>query len=101
MLADAVAQDVDEHAHLCRKVQPFGIDGDVVVTAWKPSEDGEGWILRLQETSGHGTEVELHFDEERQVTIVDLLERSEGETITDRDHSFPLHKHGILTLKVR
>lgn len=80
---------------------PFGIDGDVVVTAWKPSEDGEGWILRLQETSGHGTEVELHFDEERQVTIVDLLERSEGETITDPDHSFPLHKHGILTLKVR
>ena len=31
---------------------PFTVDGAVQVTAWKPSQDGRGWILRLYEPSG-------------------------------------------------
>mgnify|MGYP001334777736 CR=1 FL=1 len=79
---------------------PFEIHGDVVVTAWKPSEDGDGWILRVQETAGVGTTVNLRFNKDREVTITDLIERTQGASQTASEHRFPLHRHGILTLKV-
>jgi len=79
---------------------PFRIKGDVVVTAWKPAENGEGWILRVQEAGGQGTEVTLGFDEPRTVTKTDLLERPQGEPVTSSAHTIPLHKHGILTVLI-
>ena len=79
---------------------PFRLDGDVVVTAWKPAESGEGWILRVQEAGGQGTEATLDFHEPRAVVKTDLLERPEGEPTSAATHTFPLHKHGILTLLI-
>ena len=40
---------------------PFAVAGDVVVTAWKAAEDGDGWILRLQEAGGEGTTRQPHL----------------------------------------
>jgi len=79
---------------------PFRIKGDVVVTAWKPSENGEGWILRVQDAGGEGTEVTLEFDQPRTVTRTDLLERPQDEPVTATTHAIPLHKHGILTVLI-
>lgn len=80
---------------------PFDIRGDVVVTAWKPAEDGSGWILRLQEAAGTGTDVALEFREERNVTRVDLLERPQEGPKHGRRYTATLHAHGILTLHIR
>lgn len=80
---------------------PFGVSGDVVVTAFKLAEDGSGWILRLQEASGRGTTVALDFAEPRQVTRTNQLEQPQGETAGTQHYEIPLHKHGILTLRIR
>jgi hypothetical protein len=85
---------------------PFAIDGDVIATAWKPAEDGDGWILRLQEIAGAPTTVTLRFAEERTVTPTDLLERpgrpgAIGQPGRGRTWSSPLHRHGIMTLRIR
>ncbi len=80
---------------------PFKVYGDVVVTAWKPAEDGSGWILRLQEAGGKWTKVALHFDKEREVTATNLLEHACGKTVSAKEYQTRLHKHGILTLKIR
>lgn len=79
---------------------PFGIVGDVVVTAWKPAEDGSGWILRLQEAGGAGTDVALDFDAPRRVTQTDLLERPQAKPVEARRYAICLHGHGILTLHI-
>lgn len=80
---------------------PFRISGDVIVTAWKLAEDGTGWILRLQETSGRGTTLGVDFDSPLQVTHSDLLERPLGPDQTARRYQAPLHKHEIITLRIR
>lgn len=80
---------------------PFEVSGDVVVTAWKPAEDGSGWILRLHDAGGTGTEVALAFDRPRRVTVTDLLERPHGETVETDRYTTPLHRFGILTLHIR
>ncbi len=80
---------------------PFSVDGDVVITAWKVAEDGEGWILRLQEAGGVGTTVNIAFAEERSVTQTDLLERAQGEAVSGETYETEIHKHGILTLRIR
>ncbi len=80
---------------------PFFIEGDVVVTAWKPAEDGSGWILRLQDAGGRGTDVNLAFDEKRSVTPTDLLERPIGDRETGMGYRAELHKHGIMTLLIQ
>jgi alpha-mannosidase len=80
---------------------PFTISGDVAVTAWKPTEDASGWIVRLYEAGGAGTEVALSFDAPRTVTVTDLLERPQGEPVTTDRYTSPLHRHGILTLHIR
>jgi len=80
---------------------PFCVEGDVVVTAWKLAEDGSGWILRVHEAAGRSTTLTLHFDGPREVTITDLLERPQGDSVRTARFETPLHKHGILTVLVR
>lgn len=77
---------------------PFNVSGNVVVTAWKPAEDGSGWILRLQEAGGTGTEVVVDFNQPRTVTETDLLERPRTQPARTPRYLTPLRKHGILTL---
>ncbi len=80
---------------------PFAVSGDVIVTAFKPAQDGQGWILRLHEANGAATTAVLEFDALRQVTRVDPLERPQGEPTTTQHYQAPLHKHEILTLRLR
>ncbi len=85
---------------------PFAIDGDVLVDAWKPAEDGNGWILRLHDASGEGTEVVLDFAEPYDVVPCDLLERSGrpgsvGVPGRGRGWRVHLHRHGICTVRLR
>lgn len=81
---------------------PFEIIGDdVLVTAWKVAEDGSGWILRLQETAGNTSAVELLFGEERTITETNLLEEKTAAAICSISAHFNIHKHGILTLHIR
>ena len=77
---------------------PFEVEGDIVVTAWKPAENGTGWILRVQEASGQGTEITLTFDDEREVTVTNLLEQPRGDPERTCCYTTSLHKHGILTV---
>lgn len=80
---------------------PFKIEGDVVVTAWKLAENGEGWILRLQEAGGRGTTARLTFDRQQQVAKTDLLERPLEKAVSTACFETPIHKHGIVTLLIR
>jgi alpha-mannosidase len=80
---------------------PFKIEGEVAVTAWKPAEDGDGWILRLQETADKGTYVGLVFDEPMEVTRCDLLERKQGEGEKTMRWGGSLDRHGILALRLQ
>jgi len=80
---------------------PFKVAGDVVVTAWKPAEDGSGWILRVQEAGGKGTTVTLSSAQAREITKTNLLEVPCGKPVTARVFRTRLHRHGILTLRVR
>ena len=81
---------------------PFAIRGEVGVTAWKPAENGEGWILRLQETLGTGTDIGIEFGEPLTINPCDLLERIQGEaTSSSVRWQGHLHRHGILTLRIR
>ncbi|HEY3267071.1 MAG TPA: glycoside hydrolase family 38 C-terminal domain-containing protein [Armatimonadota bacterium] len=85
----------------CALTPPFSVSGEVIVTAWKPAEDGSGWILRLQEIAGRPTEVILDFEEPRAVCVTDLLERGHTPSGAALRFIAPLHKHGILTLMIR
>jgi len=80
---------------------PFAIAGDVLVTAWKLAEDGAGWILRLQEIEGRESRVRLDFGEERQVAATDLLERPRGKPARGTAYAARIHRHGVLTLRIR
>lgn len=79
---------------------PFTVSGDVVVTAWKPAEDGRGWILRLQEAAGRGTCVVLDFPEPCRVGRCNLLEDDWAVPVRARRHFLALHRHGLLTLRL-
>lgn len=79
---------------------PFEMTGDVVVTAWKPAEDGSGWILRVHEAGGAGTELTLAFAEPLRVTQTDLLERPMDAGQTSPKYVTALGKHQIITLLI-
>ena len=79
---------------------PFRVEGDVVVTAWKLAEDGAGWIVRLQEAGGKGTDVTVSFDRACDVTPTDLLERPLAAPVRTQSYTRPLHRHGIMTLRI-
>jgi alpha-mannosidase len=79
---------------------PFTVGGDVVVTAWKFAEDGQGWIVRCFDASGRGTTATFTFDTPRHVVRTDLLERPQGEAVLASQCEFDVHKHGILTVKI-
>jgi alpha-mannosidase len=80
---------------------PFPIEGDVSITAWKPAQNGKGWILRLHETLGKGTDIKMDFGRSVKITPSDLLERPNGEeSVQASSWQGRLHRHGILTLRL-
>ena len=79
---------------------PFKIVGEVVVTAWKPAERGDGWILRLQEAGGTGTLVSIQFGRSVRATPTDLLERPRSGGRVTSTYRTKIHRHGLLTLHI-
>jgi alpha-mannosidase len=80
---------------------PFKVSGSVQVTAFKLAEDGQGWILRLQESSGKGTRLRIEFKGIKEIARTDLLERPLEKFRGLKSYEARLHRHGILTLKIR
>ncbi|HEY8965730.1 MAG TPA: glycoside hydrolase family 38 C-terminal domain-containing protein [Candidatus Methylacidiphilales bacterium] len=80
---------------------PFRIEGDAIITAWKEAEDGSGWIVRLQNTTGRPATAVLSFDDKVEATEVDLLERPEGAPRRASIHRVSLRRHGIATRLLR
>ena len=79
---------------------PFQVAGDVLVTAWKPAEDGTGWILRIQDAGGSGGHVAIQFPSARSLTVTNLLEQPQSAPVSITRFETTIHRHGILTLKI-
>lgn len=56
-------------------IENLGKQGDLIVTALKRSEDGNGYILRFYEADGKDTVAKIHFDQPMAVVQTDILER--------------------------
>jgi alpha-mannosidase len=77
---------------------PFDITGDVVVTAWKPAENGAGWILRLQNASDAETTVKMVLGRPTRITPTNLIETPQQGSGTSETYQASLHKRRIMTL---
>jgi alpha-mannosidase len=77
---------------------------NVTVLTWKRAEDGDGTVLRLQETAGQLSDVTIHsrylaFD---QAWLCDLLEEKQVEIKAIRDSiTVPIKPFHVLTLRLR
>ena len=64
-------------------LENIGGKGDLIVTALKKAEDGNGYILRFYEADGQDTRARVHFDQPMRVTETDILERPlASQTVT-------------------
>ena len=79
---------------------PFDVTGDVVVTAFKMAEDGNGFILRFYEANGLDGKVVISFEESRTVQSVNLLEKPLGEVNQGCVIELNVHPHEIVTLRI-
>jgi alpha-mannosidase len=93
---------VQEHAGAGRATRPAItlLSGSVDLGALKRAEDGNGWIVRLVETSGHATTAKLRFQHDVTATETDLLERPGDRKFTSRGGvlSVPMNPWKIETL---
>ncbi len=82
-------------------LQNIGNQGGLVVTAFKQSEDGQGYILRFYESEGKATQARIAWDKLARVEVVDLLERPMSHPpITVQDHAatLPVGHNQIVSL---
>jgi len=80
-----------------------GGKGNLIVSAWKKSEDGKGYILRFYESQGQNTEACVKFDHSVEVAETDLLERPfPRHVLTTAPGAFllPVGHNQIVTLRV-
>jgi len=78
------AEFVASHAGAGRMTMPriSLVGGTVDLGALKRTEDGNGWVLRLVETSGRATTARLRFQHPVRASETDLLERPTGKKFT-------------------
>lgn len=70
---------------------------DVVVTGWKPSDDHQGWIIRLFGASGKDQKVKLHWgDREPKAVFLSNTSELPGEKIGS---SINVRGFGVVTLR--
>ncbi len=78
-------------------------DSDVLLSTWKPAEDGHGTILRFLELSGvgHTVSVQLPYLHLEDVWLTDAVERGQKAiaTLEDNSFQFTIHPHEIVTLR--
>jgi len=75
----------------------------VTLLAWKRAEDGDGTILRLQDTAGEASNIGIHspFLTFERAWLCNLLEDNVGEiTIQGEELSVPIKPFQVLTLRV-
>jgi alpha-mannosidase len=83
-------------------IENTGGKGDLIVTALKRSEDGNGYILRFYEADGQDTEARIDFDQPMHVEETDILERPlPNQTVTVQGNSatLPVGHNRIVTLR--
>lgn len=80
---------------------PFAVKGNVQVTAWKPAQDGIGWILRFYESNGGDTEASIDFGRRVTITPCDLLERVAGEPVCASQWRKSLTRFKLITLRIQ
>jgi alpha-mannosidase len=79
-------------------------DPDVILLTWKPAEDGDGSILRIQESAGKSSNVTIRskfllFDKS---WLCNVLEDSQSELTTSGDTlNVPIKPFQVLTIRVR
>ncbi len=77
---------------------------NVVLTAMKKTEDGNGLILRMYEWAGKSGDAEVHLPHgATAATVANMLEQPQGSplTVTGTDQvTVPIHPYEILTLRV-
>jgi alpha-mannosidase len=75
----------------------------VTLLTWKRAEDGDGTILRLQDTSGEASDVKLYspFLTFERAWTCDLLEDNQAEIASQgEDLSVPIKPFQVLTLRL-
>jgi alpha-mannosidase len=83
-------------------VKNIGGKGDLIVTALKRSEDGNGYILRFYEADGQDTEARIDFDQPMHVEETDILERPMPEqtvSVQGNSATLPVGHNRIVTLR--
>jgi alpha-mannosidase len=83
-------------------LQNIGGKGDLIVSALKQAEDGNGYILRFYEADGQDTRARIDFGQPMTVTETDLLERPlENRTVTVDSNSvtLPVGHNKIITVR--
>jgi alpha-mannosidase len=85
-------------------VNNVGGKGDLIVTALKRAEDGNGFILRFYEANGEDTQAQIVFDKMVQIDQTDILERSLGKSklkVLDHATTMPVGHNQIVTLRIK
>ena len=75
----------------------------VSLLTWKRAEDGDGTILRLQDTAGEASDVRIHspFLTFERAWLCNLLEENHAEIrIQGEDLSVPIKPFQVLTLRL-
>ena len=76
---------------------------NVVLTALKKAEDGNGLIFRVYEWAGKSGDVEFHVPAgATSATVTNLMEKPEGPTLKLASDivTAPIHPYEILTVRV-
>jgi alpha-mannosidase len=80
------------------------VDGDnVVLTALKKAEDGDALVLRLYEWAGKAGDVQITLpDGAKAVSTINLMEKSQGESLSVTNHRVivSVHPYEIVSIRV-
>jgi alpha-mannosidase len=82
----------------------LAIDPQVTLLTWKLAEDGDGSILRLQESAGKRSSVNIRskFLRFEKAWLCNVLEDNQSELPTGGDTlAFPIQPFQVLTIRVR
>lgn len=102
LLAEVTTPHPPEQQVPSLSVQNVGGKGDLIVSALKQAEDGNGYIVRFYEADGQNTRARIDFDQPMDVTETDILERPlENQTAIVQGNSatLPVGHNRIITLR--
>ncbi|HEX3627387.1 MAG TPA: glycoside hydrolase family 38 C-terminal domain-containing protein [Verrucomicrobiae bacterium] len=104
LLAVVTTPHPAEHPIPSLSIHNIGGKGDLIVSALKQAENGQGYILRFYEANGRDTRARIDFDQPMQVTETDILERPIGEQtamMEGNSVTLPVGHNRIVTLRFR